>query len=65
MGQVSNHVVTSREVQIAMVLEHILFQRKTPQGLYEVRPGQSELRNAVTSVLLEEVVALEAESFEM
>ncbi|WP_374079587.1 hypothetical protein [Bdellovibrio bacteriovorus] len=64
VGQVSEYVVTSREVQIAMVIENILFPPKTPlKGLYEVRPGQTEFRNAVTNVLLEAVVAMEAENF--
>jgi len=64
VGQVAEHVVTSREVQISMVIENILFPPKTPlKGLYEVRPGQPELRQAVTTVLLEAVVALEAENF--
>lgn len=64
VGQVSDYVVTSREVQIAMVIENILFPPKTPlKGLYEVRPGQTEFRNAVTNVLLEAVVAMEAENF--
>lgn len=64
VGQVSEYVVTSREVQIAMVIENVLFPPKTPlKGLYEVRAGQTEFRNAVTNVLLEAVVAMEAENF--
>ncbi|WP_295903871.1 hypothetical protein [uncultured Bdellovibrio sp.] len=64
VGQVSEHVVTSREVQISMVIENILFPPKTPlKGLYEIRPVQPEFRNAVTAVLLEAVVAMEAENF--
>lgn len=64
VGQVSEHVVTSREVQISMVIENILVPPKAPlKGLYEVRPGQAEFRNAVTVVLLESVVAFEAENF--
>lgn len=64
VGQVAEHVVTSREVQISMVIENILFPPKKPLGgLYEIRPGQEEFRSAVTSVLLESVVALEAENF--
>ncbi|KHD87781.1 MAG: hypothetical protein OM95_12255 [Bdellovibrio sp. ArHS] len=64
VGQAADHVVTSREVQISMVIENILYPPKTPlKGLYEVRPGQAEFRNAVTSVLLESVLALEAENF--
>lgn len=64
VGQVAEHVVTSREVQIFMVIENILFPPTTSlKGLYEVRPEQKEFRSAVTSVLLETVVALEAENF--
>lgn len=64
VGQVSDQVVTSREVQISMVIENVLFPGKgSGKSLYEVRPGQDSFRNAVTSVLLESVVALEAENF--
>lgn len=64
VGQAADHVVTSREVQISMVIENILYPPKTPlKGLYEVRPGQPEFRTAVTAVLLESVLALEAENF--
>lgn len=65
VGQVSDYVVTSREVQIAMVIENVLFppQKSLVKGLYEIRPGHPDFRNAVTTVLLEVVVALEAENF--
>lgn len=65
VGQVSDYVVTSREVQISMAIGGILFPtEKTPKsGLVEMRPGQQEFNNAVTQVLLEQVVALEAENF--
>lgn len=64
VGQVGNYIVTSREVQISMVIEHILFPSKnSPKGLYEVRPGSDEFRSAVPSVLLEIVVFFEAENF--
>lgn len=64
VGQVSEYVVTSREVQIAMVLENILYPAKEGvKGLYEVHLGSPEFRQAVTTVLLETVVNLEAENF--
>ncbi|WII71968.1 hypothetical protein QJS83_16005 [Bdellovibrio sp. 22V] len=64
VGQAADQVVTSREVQIAMVIEHVLYPVKNgKKDLYEVRPGQGEFRSAATSVLLEAVVALEAENF--
>lgn len=64
VGQVAEHVVTSREVKISMVIENILFPPKgAGSGLYEVQIGQEEFRNAVTTVLLESVVSLEAENF--
>lgn len=47
-----------------MVIENILFPSKEPvKGLVEIRPGQVAFRGAVTSVLLESVLALEAENF--
>lgn len=64
VGQVGNYIVTSREVQISMVMENILFPPKIPlKGLYEIRPSSDQFRNAVTSVLLEIVVSFEAENF--
>lgn len=64
VGQVADHVVTSREVQIAMVIDGILFpSANAGKGLVEVRPGMSTFKNAVTNTLLETVVALEAENF--
>lgn len=53
VGQVSDYVVTSREVQISLAIS----------GNTEVRPGRPGFANAVTQVLLEQVVALEAENF--
>ena len=64
VGQVADHVVTSREVQICTVIDNILFPSKGKNGgLVETRPEQTEFRNYVTSVLLESVISMEAESF--
>lgn len=65
VGQVSDHVVTSREVQISMAIEGVLFPAaKAPaKSLNETRPGAADFRSAVTAVLLEAVVAIEAENF--
>ena len=63
VGQVSDYVVTSREVQIVKVIENVLAAQGGSKDLYEVRPGQPAFRSAVTQVLLESVVAIEAENF--
>lgn len=65
VGQVSDHVVTSREVQISVAIGRIIEPNlKDPKNaLPELRPGQAEFSGAVTQVLLEQVVALEAENF--
>jgi hypothetical protein len=65
VGQVHDHVVTSREVQISMAIEGVLFpSAKAPaKSLNETRPGSPDFRSAVTAVLLEAVVALEAKNF--
>lgn len=63
VGQVSDYVVTSREVQIVKVIENVLAAEGPVKDLYEVRPGHQAFRTAVTQVLLESVVALEAENF--
>lgn len=64
VGQVSGEVLTSREVQISVVLNHILFPSKDSKpGLVEIHLKDPNLNNEVTALLLEHVVALEAENF--
>lgn len=65
VGQAGQHVITSREVQISSVIEQVLSAKTGTNGaaILEVRPGQNEFRGAATAVLLEVVVALEAENF--
>lgn len=63
VGQVSDRVVTSREVQISMAIGSVLFPDEKGAALTEVRPGGAQFSKAVTQVLLELVVALEAENF--
>lgn len=63
VGQVSDYVVTSREVQISIAIGHALAADKAKAAIPELRPGQAEFTSAVTQVLLELVVALEAENF--
>lgn len=64
VGQVSDYVITSREVQIATVIEGVLFPVvKKDNKLVEIRLGQEDFNKKVTSTLLEVVVAMEAENF--
>jgi hypothetical protein len=63
VGQAGEYVITSREVQISSAIEDVLFSEKPVTGIIEVRPEQPAYRNAVANVLLEVVVALEAENF--
>lgn len=65
VGQVGDYVITSREVQIATVIDNILFPPKDAKknALEETGPGTKEFRGHVTAVLLETVVAMEAEAF--
>ncbi len=65
VGQVGDRIVTSREVQIAAVLDRILFpsKDKITGGAWEVRLGDPGMMNEVTAVLLEVVVYKEAETF--
>lgn len=55
VGQVADHVVTSREVQIANAAETVLFSGNAS--------GSANFRVAVSHVLREMVIALEAENF--
>lgn len=64
VGQVADHVVTSREVQISSVVENVLFPGKNKSvSIVEINPGLPEFQAALTNVLLEAVVSLEAENF--
>ncbi|MEK2690651.1 hypothetical protein AAAA73_16285 [Bdellovibrio sp. GT3] len=65
VGQVGDYVITSREVQITTVIDHILFPPKDKKStaLMETGPESKEFRNHVTAVLLEAVVAMEAATF--
>lgn len=62
VGQAGEYVITSREVQISSAIEDVLYSEKSV-ALLEVRPDQAPYRNAVANVLLEVVVAMEAENF--
>ncbi|MDG0817476.1 hypothetical protein [Bdellovibrio svalbardensis] len=61
VGQVADYVATSRELQISTVIERVVFPGKISS--LEISPEQPEFRNALTALLLEIVVAMEAESF--
>lgn len=64
VGQVSDHVVTSREVKIASVIDNVLFPLKADGGqIVEIQSDKTEYRRAVTNALLELVVSYEAENF--
>jgi hypothetical protein len=63
VGQAGSHILTSREVQIASVIEHILYPNKDETKLYEIKPEDGRFPNEVTSLLLETIVSLEADSF--
>lgn len=62
VGQAGEYVITSREVQISSAIEDVLYSEKSV-SLLEVRTDQANYRNAVANVLLEVVVAMEAENF--
>lgn len=61
VGQAGEYVITAREVQISATIDQVL-AGKSPSGL-EIRTLESDFRNAVANVLLEVVVAMEAENF--
>lgn len=63
VGQAGTHVLTSREVQISSAIEHILYPVNGETKLFEIKPEDSKFPNEVTALLLETVVATEAESF--
>lgn len=69
VGQAGERIITSREVQIAAVIEKILEsgppRLKNAKGLFEVQPRDKFFSNEVTALLLETVTYLEAESFDM
>lgn len=61
VGQVADYVTTSREVQISNVIERVLYPAKSAP--LELQLGAPEFNSMITSVLLETVVAMEAENF--
>ncbi|QDK37400.1 hypothetical protein [Bdellovibrio sp. NC01] len=61
VGQVAEYVTTSREVQISNVIERILYPAKSAP--LELQLDAPEFNSMITSVLLETVVAMEAENF--
>lgn len=65
VGQVGEYVLTSREVQISTVIESLLYPsaKRDNKTLNEVRVGQESFNAALTAVLLEAVVSMEAENF--
>lgn len=63
VGQVGTRILTSREVQISSTIEHILEPEKNEKGLFQIKPEEPGFPNQVTALLLEAVVAREAESF--
>ncbi len=67
VGRAGDYVITSREVKISTFLEKALFLAK-PEAISDLQAenllkDEALLQGAITSVLLEVVVALEAESF--
>lgn len=67
VGRAGDYVITSREVKISTFLERVLFSAK-PEAMPDAQvealfKDEVLLQGAITSVLLEVVVALEAESF--
>jgi hypothetical protein len=63
VGQAGGQVITSREVQISMVIEDVLYPQANAKPLAVLRTEDVAFKHAVTAVLLESVVAMEAESF--
>ncbi len=63
VGQVAETVITSREVQIAAVIDQVLYPVKGSAGIRELKVESSEFRQQVANVLLEAVVSIEAENF--
>jgi hypothetical protein len=67
VGQAGDFVITSREVKISTILDRILYSTKgeafVENQLESFVKDSGAFKAAVTSVLLEVVVAIEAESF--
>jgi hypothetical protein len=67
VGQAGDFVITSREVKISTILDRVLYSAKgealVENQLESLVKDSGAFRSAVTSVLLEVVVAIEAESF--
>lgn len=69
VGQVAQYVVTSREVRIVYGIEKVLFPdlKKSESSSLDLMAsvGESQFQAALTAVLLEVVVATEAQAFNL
>lgn len=66
VAQVSQHVVTSREVVISYIIDQALAQKKSNNGdksKWLIKEGTEDFQKHLTQVLLESVVQMEAENF--
>lgn len=62
VGRVGNQVVTSREVQMAVLVEKAILG-SVVKDVIPVKSGSAEFTKALTQTMLEHVVAQEAENF--
>lgn len=62
VGRVGNQVVTTREVQMAVLVEKALLGTAV-KDVMAAKPGSPEFTKALTQTMLEQIVALEAENF--
>lgn len=65
VGVAGKHYLTSREVQINTMLEHVMFESKVSNAVLSdsLNPENKEFANHVNAVLLEIIVNFEAEQF--
>lgn len=63
VGKVQDHVLTSREVNMYVMVDKALYEKKKGQVIKAWSPQDKEFVREVNGVLLERVVQLEAKSF--
>ena len=65
VGKVSDHFITSREVEINYILERALTDspRQFAEGKFDLTPGSKQFRRELNGVFLEWVVELESQVF--
>jgi hypothetical protein len=63
VGVVGDDIITSREVQVSLVIENLIEDNSKKPTVFEIQPKDSKFAELSTGYLLQKAAAMEAESF--